>query len=79
MLMKDLLLPAHLLVKLILSTTSLIVLLTVVKNKTWVRQSMNSVLDVTFIKVIAGNINVVKPVCNNHYMSIFAAATIIVL
>ena len=79
MLMKDLLLPAQLLVKLILSTTSLIVLLTVVKNKTWVRQSMNSVLDGTFIKVIAGNINVVKHVCNNHYMSIFAAATIIVL
>ena len=39
---------------------------------------MNSVLDGTIIKVIVGNINVVRHVCNNTYMSIFAAATIIV-
>ena len=35
--------------------------------------------DGTITKVIVGNINVVKHVCNNTYMSIFAAGTIIVL
>ena len=40
---------------------------TVVKNNTWVKLSTNSVLDGTIIKVIVGNINVVKHVCNNLY------------
>ena len=40
---------------------------------------MNSFLDGTVIKVIVGNINVAKHVWDNTYMSIFAAATIIVL
>ena len=44
-----------------------------------VKLSTNSVLDGTVIKVTVGNINVVKHVCSNTYMSIFAAATIIVL
>ena len=88
MLMKHLLLPAQLQVKLILLTTNLIVMtnawfifipVTVVKNNTWVKLLANSVLDETFIKLIVGNINVVKHVWNNTYMSIFAAATIIVL
>ena len=88
MLMKHLLLPAQLQVKLILLTTNLIVMtnawfifipVTVVKNNTWVKLLANSVLDETIIKLIVGNINVVKRVWNNTYMSIFAAATIIVL
>ena len=88
MLMKHLLLPAQLQVKLILLTTNLIVMtnawfifipVTVVKNNTWVKLLANSVLDETIIKLIVGNINVVKHVWNNTYMSIFAAATIIVL
>ena len=41
--------------------------------------STNSVLDGTIIKVIVENTSVVKHVYNNTYMSIFAAATIIVL
>ena len=52
--------------------------LTVVKSNTWVKLSTNSVLDGTIIKAIIGNINVVKHECNNTYMNIFAAATIIV-
>ena len=88
MLMKHLLLPAQLQVKLILLTTNLIVMtnawfifipVTVVKNNTWVKLLANSVLDETIIELIVGNINVVKHVWNNTYMSIFAAATIIVL
>ena len=39
----------------------------------------NFVLDGTITKVISGNINVVKHVWNNNHISIFAAATIIVL
>ena len=49
------------------------------KKQYVVKLSTNSVLDGTIIKVIVGNINVVKHVYNNTYMSIFAAATIIVL
>ena len=88
MLMKHLLLPAQLQVKLILLTTNLIVMtnawfifipVTVVKNNMWVKLLANSVLDETIIELIVGNINVVKHVWNNTYMSIFAAATIIVL
>ena len=43
------------------------------------QQSTNSVLDGTIIKVIVGNINGVKRVCQNTYMNNFAAATIILL
>ena len=43
------------------------------------QQPTNSVLDVTIIKVIVGNINAVKHKCSNTYMSVFAVATIIVL
>ena len=73
MLMKHLLLPAQLQVKLILLTTNLIVMtnawfifipVTVVKNNTWVKLLANSVLDETIIKLIVGNINVVKHVWN---------------
>ena len=49
------------------------------KKQYVVKLSTNSILDGKIIKVIVGNINVVKHVCNNTYMSIFAAATIIVL
>ena len=49
------------------------------KNNAWVKQSTNFVLDGTFINLVVRNINVVKHVCNNTYMSIFVAATIFVL
>ena len=49
------------------------------KKQYVVKLSTNSILDGKILKVIVGNINVVKHVCNNTYMSIFAAATIIVL
>ena len=49
------------------------------KNNAWVKQSTNFVLDRIIIKVIVGKINVVKHVCNNTCMRIFAAATIIIL
>ena len=49
------------------------------KNNTWVKLSTNPVLDGAIIKVTVGNIHVVKHVCNNTYMNIFAAAIIIVL
>ena len=88
MLMKHLLLPAQLQVRLILLATILIVmtsawfifkLVTVAKNITWVKRSKNSVLDRAIIKVNLRNINVVKSLCNNTYMSFLAAATIIIL
>ena len=86
MLIKHLLFPAHLQVKLVSLTTNLIAManawfilepVTGVKNNMWVKLSTNSILDGTIIKVIVGNINLGKHVCNN--MSFFAAATIIVL
>ena len=88
MLIKHLLFPAHLQVKLVSLTTNLIAManawfilepVTGVKNNMWVKLSTNSILDGTIIKVIVGNINLGKHVCNNTYMSFFAAATIIVL
>ena len=81
MLMKHLLLPVQLQVK-IISLKVLVYLLSCNCCKKVIlglNLLTNFVLDGTVTKVISGNINVVKHARNNNHMSIFAAATIIVL